>query len=80
MLIQQHIIILILILRTGGLTDWLANKVEKEDSLEAILLALHLPADEVEFIITDFTLNFTVPPPGEVGPQPEGGRSLQGGV
>ena len=37
-------------------------KVEKEDSLETILLALHLPADEVAFIITDFTLNlFTLP-------------------
>ena len=36
--------------------------MEKEDSLEAILLALHLPGDEVSFIITDFILNlFALP-------------------
>ena len=32
-------------------------KVKKEDSLEAILLALHLPGDKVSFIIADVTLN-----------------------
>ena len=35
-------------------------KVEKEDSLEAILLALHLPADKVAFIIINFNLNMFI--------------------
>ena len=30
-------------------------KVEKEESLEAILLALHLPADQVAFDLIDLT-------------------------
>ena len=32
-------------------------KVGKENSLETILLALHLPGDKVSFIIADVTLN-----------------------
>ena len=32
-------------------------KVEKEDSLEAILLALHLPGDKVALAINNFTVN-----------------------
>ena len=33
-------------------------KVEKEDSLEAILLALHVPGDKVGFFVTlNLTLN-----------------------
>ena len=35
-------------------------KVKKEDSLEAILLALHLPADKVAFIIINFNLNMFI--------------------
>lgn len=33
-------------------------KVKKEDSLEAILLALHLPGDKVALAINNFTVNF----------------------
>ena len=33
-------------------------KVKKEDSLEVISLALHLPGDKVPFIVTDVTLNW----------------------
>ena len=43
-------------------------KVKKEDSLEAILLALHLPGDQVDFLITDFSSNVLTVTPGEVGP------------
>ena len=32
-------------------------KVKKEDSLEAILLALHLPGDKVAMAIYNFTVN-----------------------
>ena len=32
-------------------------KVKKEDSLEAILLALHLPGDKVALAINNFTVN-----------------------
>ena len=53
-------------------------KVKKEDSLEAILLALHLPGDQVDFLITDFSSNVITVTPGEVGPQPKGDCSLQG--
>ena len=41
-------------------------KVEKEDSLEAILLALHLPADKVILDTIDFTLNLLTHPQEEL--------------
>ena len=52
-------------------------KVEKEESLEAILLALHLPADQVAMDVTD--LHPQLDSPGEDGPESQGGFSLQGG-
>ena len=41
-------------------------KVEKEDSLEAILLALHLPADKVTLDTIEFTLNLLTHPQEEL--------------
>ena len=51
--------------------------MEKEESLEAILLALHLPADQVAMDVTD--LYPQLDSPGEDGPESQGGFSLQGG-